>query len=157
MIYSNPEQQFAKQLKIKQIKSKYSIDFPEDTKDSTLDDVLKGKYHRIEVYNLSQRRAASQCSPSSLGRFSPNQLREYAEKQAKRKLPKGLDKKLLINIILKRFNVSRLSDKEIERIGKKERSTASQAVGLYTGWVPFVGKKLRKKDLERGKKVAKNL
>lgn len=153
----NEEQQFTKRLKIRQIKSKYSVDFPEDTKDSILDDVLKGKYHRIEVFNLSLGRKATECSPASLGRFSPNQLREYAEKQSKRKLPKGLDKRILIDIILKRFNVSRLSDKHIEMIGKKERSTASHAAGLYAGWIPFIRKKLKKSDRERGKEVLKDV
>jgi hypothetical protein len=84
-------------------------------------------------------------------------LKQYVEKKKKRRLPSAMDRTMLVDIILNRFDEKKLSLQELERIGKNVRPPAQAATGMYASWIPFVGKKLKEGDRKRGKKFAKKL
>jgi len=62
---------------------------------------------------------------------------------------------VLISILLGKVKVDKLSEKDLAKFGKKDRSILANTVAMYAGWIPKVEKKLKEKDVKRGKKSAK--
>lgn len=147
----------SKEDKIRMIQTKYKVTFPPSADESILDDILKNKYHRLELINLAKRGDADKFDRSDMNQFPTNQLFNLAEKYSKRELPSNLKRELLEDILLKKFKIDGLTTRDLKVLGKKARSTAMNSLDLYTGWIPKVGKFIDKRDLKRGEREAKRL
>lgn len=145
------------QDKISTIKNRYHVRLPADVSESTLDDILRGKYHKLEVINVASGRKANKFSAHNLKRASTADIRKMIYKHKNKHVPSSLHRDLLTKILTGKLNVDTLTDDELKQLGKGTRSTGTQSLDMYAGWIPKVKKYLDKKDIKRGKKQARKL
>ena len=145
----------SKEELIQGIYRKYGLRFNSRSDEKLLIDVLAGKYHRAEVVNLSKGRKASKFQRSDLSQIPTKDIKRLAEKYSKRAIPVGVSREVVIDILLKKLSVDKLSDQELMAFGKSGRNALTGAVDLYAGWIPKVKRKVKEKDLIRGKKIAR--
>ena len=87
--------------------------------------------------------------------FSTDDLRHLAEKYTKRTIPSGLSRNAIVDILLGKLKVEKLSDTDLKAIGRNGRATFTNSLDLYAGWIPKVHRFINKGDLDRGKSQAK--
>ncbi|MBU0976483.1 MAG: hypothetical protein ABIE03_07235 [Patescibacteria group bacterium] len=143
-----------KEEMIQQIYKQYGVKFPNDKDEKLLSKIMSGKYTRAEVLNIYEGRKYNKFSKQSLSRVSIDEMRRLVYKYKKKSVPSGVSRDVVESILLGKLNPDKLSERDLMAFGKMGRSSLTGAVGLYAGWVPKVGKKMREKDIERGKKVA---
>lgn len=142
----------SKEEMIQSIHKRYRVLFSTDTKEKDIINAFTGKYHKVEVINIAKRGNADKFDRADLKSVSVNDLRRLAVKYSKRTLPPEISRNLIIDILLGKLKVDKLSDEELRLFGKKGRSTLVRSIDMYGGWIPKVKEKLDKKDLKRGKK-----
>ncbi len=145
----------SKEEMINSVYKKYGVRFFPNTGEKILLDVYSGKYHVLEVKNLAKRGKVSKFGLEDMRSVSTDDLRRLAQKYAKVTLPPNLPRSLIINILLKKLDAKKLSDKELEIFGRSGRSTLTDAISLYGGLIPGVRRKIKKRDIKRGKKEVK--
>jgi hypothetical protein len=145
---------FSKSEIIDSIYKKYGVRFPETAKERDVLDAFAGKYHRLEVLNIAKRGKPGKFERHDLGSISTGDLKRLAQKYSKVTLPAGLNRDLIIQVLLKKLNPDKLSDKELATFGKKARSSLTGAAALYGGWIPKVRKKIKEGDVGRGRREA---
>lgn len=144
-----------KEEMINSIYKRYGIRFPLITKEKVLLDVYAGKYHFLEVLNLAKRGKADKFDRTDMRSTPLNDLKRLAQKYSKVTLPPNLERKLVIDILLKKLDPKKMSEKELKIFGKSGRSVLTDSLSLYGGWIPKVRKKLEKDDVKRGKREVK--
>ncbi|MDD3647188.1 MAG: hypothetical protein PHS44_01650 [Candidatus Dojkabacteria bacterium] len=144
-----------KEEMILEIYKKYGVRFSFDKDEKMLSKIMSGKYTKAEVMNLYEGRKHDKFSKQSLARLTTDEIRRLIYKYKKKSIPSGVSREIVESILLGKLNPDKLSERDLLAFGKFGRSPIAGAVGLYAGWIPKVGKKVREKDLERGKKVAR--
>ncbi|MBN2016291.1 hypothetical protein JW766_05685 [Candidatus Dojkabacteria bacterium] len=145
----------SKQEMISSIYKRYGILFQTETKEKDLLDVYAGKYTLVEVVNIAKRGKPDKFNASDLSTISTNELRRLAVKYSKRTIPPSISRKTVIDILLKKINPDKLPEEELQVFGKKGRSSLTNAVDMYAGWIPKIKRKLKDKDIHRGKREAR--
>jgi hypothetical protein len=140
--------------KINTIGKKYGVK-PIHIKESIIDDILKHNYHRLEVINIVKRGKPDKFAYEDMSLFSTDDLRNLAGKYTKRIIPSELSRNAIVDILLGRMKVEKLSDNDLKTIGRTERATLTNSLDLYAGWIPKVHRFIKKGDLDQGKSQAK--
>lgn len=145
----------SKEEMIQSIYKKYGVMMPDSAKEREIIDAYAGKYSKVEVVNIAKRGKPEKFARAELSTLTRSDIKKFIKKYRKKVVPTGLSRKTLEDILLGKLNVEKLSEKELMIFGKSGRSSITSGVGLYTGIVPGMKKKMKRKDLDRGKKIAR--
>jgi len=145
----------SKEQMILEVYKRYGIMFPKDSNEKDLMNIIFGNYHRVEIINILKRGKAGKFNQSELVSISTNDLKKLAIKYSKRTLPEDLSREIIIKILLKKLNPKELSEDNLIKFGRKARSPLLGGINLYTGWIPFIKRRINEGDIQRGKREVK--